>query len=337
MRIGKGKKRENVIFIVLLVAVVIAGCLMLVWGQYNSARQVYDVGFVRYHVGDQLSRDEGYTKTEADAALYQAAKDAGAAWSGEQTGRTERYTTESATQAYPEAPAVEIGYTVYDQGGAVTVILLHAYNETTEDARKYAPYWWEKGCNVIVTELRGDSGSYEATTFGVWESYDLYDLFVREQLLDKQVVVHGEGVGAAAAILLAGRDNVAGIDLLVADTVYDNLKDLELQQLQRQFSLGDFLVGIFLDRIVRQQTGIEVDQVDLSDTAAGCTVPALFVVGGADAFIGVEGTQSVYAAWQGEKTWLLLDGVRHGMTWAATQESGAYAAALDAASAFLFA
>lgn len=320
----KNDKRN---MLVMLLIAVIAGCGMLIWGQYNTALQVYDISFNRYMVDKQLLTDETWAKSAEEQALYDEVLETGRKWREATAKRQGVYTAKTASEAFGKSGPVELGYEYYDNGSEKTVVILHAYNETVDDAAVFAPFWWKKGFNVLLPEMRGHSASSETTAFGCYEQYDLADLILHENLAGegKKLVIHGKGMGAAAALLMAGGGAVpkeALPDLIVSDNVYSSLKELEIKQLKQQFSLGNFMVGIMLDAVVKSKLGFSVKDIDISKAAEQMDTPVIFISGENDGFVGSDQSRAVFQAAGQARELLVVEGAEYGMSYAVSRQSG---------------
>lgn len=325
------KKNENKSFIFLIIGVVVAGVLMLLWGQQNSASQVFEIAFQKYKVEEVLMNDEAYVFSEEDAALYDKMLAAAETWRAERDEKTVSVDLRSAGEKFGRDDLVSVSCKLYDQGSDTSVVLVHGYYETIADSAIFAPYWWDKGYNVVITEMRGDGSDTEFTTFGMYEQYDLYDV-ITKLCPGKRIILHGRGAGAAASLLLAANDDLAcGVSLLVCDSIYRDFKTLELNQLKTQFGLGDFLTGKLLDRSVNRAFHFEVPDLNIESIAEKLSVPALFVCGGNDEFIGAADTESVYeAAASQNKRLLVVSGAANRMAYTKSYNTaGEYCAALD--------
>ncbi len=325
------KKQENKSFIFLIIGVVVAGTLMLLWGQQNSASQVFEIAFQKYKVEEVLMNDENYVFSAEDAALYEKMLAAAETWETEHSADTLSVDLRSAGEKFGRDDLVSVSCRVYNQGSDTTAVLVHGYYETMADSAIFAPYWWDKGYNVLITEMRGDGSDTEFTTFGMYEQYDLFDV-IKKACPNQKIILHGRGSGAVASLLLAANEDLdCGVSLLVCDSPYRDFKALELAQLKAQFGLGDFLTGKLLDRSVNRAFHFEVSELNTEAYAAKLSVPALFVCGAEDKFIGAEDTQSVYdAAASGTKRLLTVAGAANRMAYTSSYyTTGEYCAALD--------
>ena len=330
---GRESIKEKRFFIIFVIVVIVVGGALLLWGQHNGAVKVFDAACLRYDIQKIRDDDKDWQMTEAEAARREELLADAAAWKASAGGERRTYEAVTASTAVEGAPLLEIGYDVYDQGSDTTVVILHGYDESAEESEIFAPYFWEKGFNVVIPDIRGHRGEdMEATTFGVWESLDLYDLIKAEGLdeEDKTLIVCGRSIGGDAALLLAENKNlVSGIDALVVETVYSNLKDYELHCLRHEFNLGNLFVGEMLDTLVRRAFGIVTQDVDLRSRATVTKIPAVFIAANENV-VGGSMTKAVYEAWAGEKRLVWLPEGRYPSVYADALDSGEYDAAVSA-------
>ena len=331
---SRDNKKEKRFFAIFAVAVVVIGAALFLWGQNNGTYQVFNSAFFRYDFAKVRDADPGWKLTEEEQARRDELLAEAAAWKA--SARGERRTFRAVTAADDErgVPEVEIAYDVYDNGSDTTVVILHGFDESTAESEIYAPYWWDKGFNVMIPELRGHRGEdMEPTTFGVWESLDLYDMICAEGLdsPDKRLIVCGRSIGGDAALLLAENDGLGGggIDLIVAETVYTDLKTYELRCLRRQYNLGNIFVGEMLDSLCKRGFGFEPDEINIRTRAVVTHVPAVFLAAD-EKVVGGDMTTTVYDAWGGEKKLVWLESGRYPSVYAAALDSGRYDAAVSA-------
>ncbi len=308
------KKKEDRKFWLFMVAALVAGVLYLMWGQRNSAMTLYDLGFLRYRAAEQLSQVETWSIPIADSGAYEKAVAEAAEWASAQEQETGSYVTETAAGYFGETAKLTLDYTLYGPETGKTVILLHGFCESASDSLLWASFWREQGYRVLIPVQRGyaDPGdtNYTPTTYGVYEEFDLYDLISALGLGEETVLIHGKGAGAAGAILLAANENLAaaGVDGIVAESVYDNLGETERALVKQLFSLGDNFVGRFLRETVRKRLGFEADSVDLCAAAENLNTPVLFLCSAEDGFLGAARTEKVSAACASEKILRHLQG-----------------------------
>ena len=301
-------------FLLFMLLAIAAGVVYLFWGQYNSAQTLFDLGFLRYRAAEQLSSVEAWTVPIADSGDYAQLKEDAAAWAAEQETVSGSYEAVTAAGYWGESVKLTLNYTLYGPDTGKTVILLHGFCDSPADSLIWARFWQEQGYRVLIPVQRGyaDPGdtNYTPTTFGAYEEFDLYDLILTLGLEDEEVIVHGRGGGAAAAILMAANESLAGagLDGIVAESVYDNLGQTERALVKQLFNLGDNFVGRFLREIIGKKLGFEADSVDICAAAANMSVPTLFLCSAGDAFLGAQRTETVCDACAAPKTLKHLQG-----------------------------
>lgn len=325
------EKHEKRNFWLLLALAVVAGLGFLIWGQYNTASTIFDMGFLRRNAAELMTSAEG-VKLEGEAQeQYDALLSEGEEWTQKAALKQGSWKTESIVPWFGETAGITLSYDLYTQGSDRTVILLHGFQEGAGDVRYWGSYWWDRGWDVLVPQLRsygaGDEGLIPCT-YGVYEQFDLYDLIMALGLDRKTLVIQGRGTGAAAAVFLAANGDLAGagVDGIVAESVYANMGTDAETMVKKLFGLGNPLLLRFLKAQIRQKLGFLPESVDLTAAAANCSIPALFVCASDDAFLDPADTERVSAAWAGERFGAELKG-GHRLLWAESGE--AYREALD--------
>ena len=301
-KMKKKDSKDNRLFLVFMLLAIAFGVIYLFWGQYNSAQTLFDLGFLRYRAEEQLGTVETWAVPPADAEDYAKLKEDAAAWASRQETVTGSYEAVTAAQHWGDSVRLTLDYTLYGPDTGKTVILLHGFCDSPDDSLVWAPFWQEAGWRVLIPVQRGyaDPGdtNYTPTTFGAYEQFDLYDLILALGLEDEEVIVHGKGGGAAAAILMAANESLAGagLDGIVAESVYDNMGQTERALVKQLFGLGDSFVGRFLRELIVKKLGFDADSVDICAAAANMSVPALFLCSAGDGFLGAQRTEAVSAA-----------------------------------------
>ncbi len=325
------EKSEKRNFWLLLALAVVAGLGFLVWGQYNTASTIFDLGFLRRNAVELMTSAEGVKLEEEGQAAYETMVQEGEEW-GSDVPRTQgSWETESITRLFGENARLRLNYDYYTRNGSKTVVLLHGFTQSAADVRYWASFWWDRGWDVVIPQMRGDGETLDAAvdnTYGVYEQFDLYDLILAAGLQGDTLVLQGRGAGAAAAILLAANEDLAdaGVDGVVAESVYANMW-ADTQTLVKQlFNLGNPILLRFLNYQIRTKLGFLPESVDLTAAAASCRTPGLFLWGEDDTFLTPEDTRKMSDAWAGETRTAALKG-GHRLLWAVSGEE--YRAAME--------
>lgn len=325
------EKNEKRNFWILLALAVVAGLGFLIWGQYNTASTIFDLGFLRRNAAELMSSAEGVKLEGEDLERYDALLREGEEWAQGKTPVQGSWKTESITAWFGEPAGITLSYDLYTQTSDRTVILLHGFQEGAGDVRYWASWWWDRGWDVLIPQLRsyGEEGAGTIPcTYGVYEQFDLYDLILALGLNRSTLVIQGRGTGAAAAVFLAANPDLAGagVDGIAAESVYANMGNDAGTMVKKLFGLGNPLLLRFLNVQIRQKLGFVPESVDLTAAAANCAVPALLVWGEDDGFLDPQLTRKVSDAWAGEHTGIGLKG-GHRLLWAVSGEG--YRDALD--------
>jgi uncharacterized protein len=111
---------------------------------------------------------------------------------------------------------------------AATIVLCHGYRVSRERLRPVAALEHANGCNVLLFDFRGHGESAQiATSGGNAEVRDLtaaLDVASQQpETLPNRLYIHGFSMGAAVALLLPPRADIAGI---IADSPYARLGDI---------------------------------------------------------------------------------------------------------------
>ena len=315
------KKRDGFPFPLFMALAILAGILFLLWGQSNTAGTVFELGFLRYRAEAQLSAMPEWSVTaEEQAALDRASAEA-EAWAAEHPPLDGSFTTDSAAEWFGDGARLTLSYRYFDQGSGKAVVLLHGYRDTEEADLTAAPWWWAQGYSVLIPQQRGYQAPGETNlvpvTYGVYEEFDLYDLILAAGLTEDTVLVHGKGSGAAAAILMAANESLAaaGLDGIVAESVYDTMGSLQRSLLKKLFRLGDWFVGRFLRGRIRSTLGFEPDSVDIRAAAANTLCPILFVCGQQEVLPGEAQSRAVYDACASRKELLTVPDASYRALW----------------------
>ncbi|HEV8191144.1 MAG TPA: alpha/beta fold hydrolase [Ktedonobacterales bacterium] len=111
---------------------------------------------------------------------------------------------------------------------AATIVICHGYRASREHLRPVAALEHANGCNVLLFDFRGHGESAQiATSGGNAEVRDLtaaLDIASQQpETLRQRLYIHGFSMGAAVALLLSPRADIAGI---IADSPYARLDDI---------------------------------------------------------------------------------------------------------------
>lgn len=314
-------------------------CTMFAWfGQKSTADTLFSICFERQDSDVLLEKDEHWYGTQEQIDLRSDARKQGEDGLEQFNNVLGMYTTETGATLFTDGE-LSLSYTWYDRGYDKTVILLHGYNRASA-AVEYAAYWTQKDVNILIPDMRG-YGDGIATTLGWYEQFDLYDLIAHmsERYGCAEFIVHGEGSGAAAALLLSGNERYMSLlseegislDLIVAEGCYTTLMELLTYQQQRQLDMSSALMSSSVVKsAINQYLNFNADDASVIDAVAESGTPTLFITASDDEFIPTEMNGRLYDACRAEKRLLVVDCQGHGTAFSASLYGGGeYARAID--------
>ncbi|WP_167954841.1 alpha/beta hydrolase [Anaerosporobacter faecicola] len=113
-----------------------------------------------------------------------------------------------------------------------TVILVHGAGGDRVCMEPLAKMYLEHGWNVITMDQRASGESTnKKVSFGYFEKYDIQALvdYVEECTTDKQIVVHGQSMGAVTTGLYASTKHAKEhVDAVIMDSPFDSMRSMFL-------------------------------------------------------------------------------------------------------------
>ena len=164
-------------------------------------------------------------------------------------------------------------------------ILAHGWSGNRIDMLKYAPIFWECGCDIIVYDHRAhnESGG-EFGTAGIKEKIDLLDVtnWLQNEtgFRDEQIAWVGESWGAATALQAGAMEK--DIAFIVAESPY---QDWESAIFERGIELyGGWVsyISPIVLWVVNQRTGVDYKEASPLNQASNIKEPVLLIHSRAD-------------------------------------------------------
>lgn len=330
----KKDKKTEILNSIGFVAVALVLCLfMAFYGQMNTTTALYPICFERQESFELLAQDKEWC-AETTASLRTENTASGKAALETLEHRQFSFSAKTAESLFISG-GEDFTADFYDAGADTTVILLHGFERNVEFSLRYAEFWVDQGVNVLIPQLRGHDGLKGVNTLGYYEQYDLYDLLVAAQAETgvSEYIVHGEGSGAVAALLLSGNtqyisklsENGISLKLIVAESAYTDMATVLKHQASRQFALSGFMTGTAINMTVKRNLGFSPKDVDVTAAVAQSSTPTLFVAGADDGFSPASWAETLYDAYSfpvhPEKSLLIVPEAGHGTAWEKYRES----------------
>ena len=122
------------------------------------------------------------------------------------------------------------------------VIMIHGYLGTKEEMIHMSSYYYKKGYNVLLPDLRshGESeGKYVG--MGYTDRLDILNWikYITDKDEDARIILHGHSMGAATSLFTAG-ERPKNVVCVIADSSYTSVYDIFKSQLNLLYQLPGF-------------------------------------------------------------------------------------------------
>ena len=195
------------------------------------------------------------------------------------------------------------------------VLILHGYTGWKEEMYPFAYWYHEQGYHVIVPDLRCQ-GESEGDFIGMgWtDHYDcmLWLDYILSQDGDAGIVLHGQSMGAAAALMISGDEELSvNIDAVISDCAYTDAYAMFGEKIKDWFHLPAFPLVDTACLVLRMRGGYDLKDASAIDAVRNSRIPTLFIHGDMDEMISVQMSKDLYEAAGCPKELLLIEGAGH--------------------------
>lgn len=201
--------------------------------------------------------------------------------------------------------------------GKDTVILAHGYRSSgLNDFCGIALWYLSRDFSVLLIDQRshGESGG-KYITFGIRERFDMLEwIKYARSVTAGDIWLHGISMGASSLLMalpLTGDIKVAGV---VADSTFDNVKELLIYQMGRRYHVPRFLAKIFVVPAACVLMGREVKTLYPSQCLSESGVKALVIHGDRDGTVP-PGMHERFESIPNARA-CIIPGARHALCWA---------------------
>lgn len=194
------------------------------------------------------------------------------------------------------------------------VLLLHGYTGWKEEMYPIGYQYASWGYQVLAPDLRC-SGESEGDFIGMGWTDRIDNLLWLNEILEHdpgaEIVIHGQSMGAACALMMTGEDLPENVKAVVSDCAYTDVYGIFQKQIREWFHLPGFPIIDGANLMLRLRGGYNIREASALEAVKKSRIPILFIHGDEDAFIPVSMAEELYAAAAGEKKLLIVKGAGH--------------------------
>ncbi len=195
------------------------------------------------------------------------------------------------------------------------VLLLHGYTGWKEAMYPFAKWYNEKGWHVIAPDMRcqGESqGDFIGMGWTDRKDNLLWLDYILEQDPEAQIVIHGQSMGAACALMMTGDgelpDNVKAV---VSDCAYTDAYSMFQEKMKEWFHLPAFPLLDTANLMLQLRGGYDLKDASALEAVKKSQTPTLFIHGDQDEMISVNMSRQLYEAASCPKELLIVEGAGH--------------------------
>ena len=195
------------------------------------------------------------------------------------------------------------------------VILLHGYTGWKEELYPLA-YWYQgQGYQVLAPDLRCQ-GESEGDFIGMgWtDHFDcmLWIQYILSQDENAEIVLHGQSMGAATALMAAGEETLPdNVKAVISDCAYTDAYSMFSEKIGEWFGLPSFPFVDSACLVLKLRGGYNLKDASALEAVAKSRTPTLFIHGEEDAMISVSMSRRLYEAQAGQKELLIIKNAGH--------------------------
>lgn len=195
------------------------------------------------------------------------------------------------------------------------LLLLHGYTGWKEEMYPFA-YWYNtQGYHVIAPDLRCQ-GESEGDFIGMgWTDHydcDLWIDYILSQDSEAEIVLHGQSMGAATALMMTGEEDLSeNVVAVVSDCAYTDAYSMFGEKVKEWFYLPAFPIVDTACLVLKVRGGYNLKDASAIDAVKKSRVPTLFIHGADDALISVQMTKDLYEAAACRKELFIVEGAGH--------------------------
>src|SRR3989442_514748 len=198
-------------------------------------------------------------------------------------------------------------------GSPQTVIVSGGHKGQRTNSLGISAALWRKGFNVILYSYRGMPGSDRAPiTFGIKEVLELQAVvaFARKRIPHARIGLIGYSMGAVVSLL--GAAGEPGVEALVLDSPFSDLRTLMAENVRRAVGLPGTPFVWLAGLILRVRSGTRLSECSPQAVLSSLEPrPLFFIHGGSDGITSVNHSRRLYDAYRGPREIWIVQGAPH--------------------------
>ena len=195
------------------------------------------------------------------------------------------------------------------------VLLLHGYTGWKEEMYPFAAWYNQRGYHVLAPDMRcqGESeGDFIGMGWADKRDNRMWIDYILEKDPEAEIVIHGQSMGAAAALMLTGDEDLpANVKAVVSDCAFTDAYSMFQDKLKEWFHIPAFPVLDTANLMLQLRGGYDLKEASALEAVKKSRTPTLFIHGTEDEMIDVSMTEELYEAASCEKEILLVEGAGH--------------------------
>lgn len=194
------------------------------------------------------------------------------------------------------------------------VILVHGYLGSKEEMLHFAKWYYKKGFNVLIPDLRSH-GESEGKIIGMGyvDRLDIINWINYINSKDKcaKIVLHGHSMGGATVLFTSG-ENPKGVVSIISDCSYTSINDEFKKQLKNFFHLPSFPILSMANSILySRKDGYDLNKGNVVKFVSKSKIPTLFIHGSEDIFVPTKMVYDLYKNCNAKKKLVIFDKAGH--------------------------
>lgn len=198
------------------------------------------------------------------------------------------------------------------------VLLLHGYTGWKEEMYPFGRWYHQQGFHILAPDLRCQGESQgDFIGMGWTDHFDclLWIDYILSQDSEAQIVLHGQSMGAAAALMMSGDEELPdNVKAVVSDCAYTDAYSMFGEKIKEWFGLPAFPLVDSACMVLKLRGGYNLRDASALEAVKKSRVPTLFIHGDEDAMISVDMSKELYEAAACEKELLIVEGAGHGQS-----------------------